>query len=188
MSCQAMSGICLVTSPVSVDAASPMISSSRSEACCKIESSAYHLCPVRRSGPVRLLRGECQRSAVRRNGSQGYCVSENVFVSRLETADGHDVNITPEKCTKRLFEVQEVEQGATSVELDEEVNVAGGSVLSSGHGAEQCCGSTAMLVNEGVDIVQVGVDEIAPRAHILRVSLQRLAARTDHDCCPARHV
>jgi len=58
--------------------------------------------------------------------------------------------------------VKQVEQGTAGVELDEEVNVAGGGVVSASDRTEQRHGATAVLPHDLGDLVPLGVDDNTP--------------------------
>jgi hypothetical protein len=91
-----------------------------------------------------------------------------VFVAGLETAGGYDVDRVPEELLQFVLEVEEVEQGAARLELDEEVDVAGLVVIPPSDRAEDGDRSPSVPVHGVGDRSSVLLDQGTPTAHRCR--------------------
>jgi len=94
------------------------------------------------------MRG-CQR------GSQRDGVSPDVVIAIEEPAGGHDINRSLEQHGESVLEMDEVEQRAVRLELDEEIDVARGVLVAASHRSEHGDRSSVMQLGERDDLATV---------------------------------
>jgi hypothetical protein len=118
-------------------------------------------------------RSASRSSSERVTGSQGDGSEPDVLVPRFEAADRYDVDRYPEELGEFVLEVQEIEQGATRLEVDQEVDVAPGAVLIPRRRPEDGDRPAAVTPGQSGDLGPVLVDERSARSHVQRVTLRR---------------
>jgi len=100
-----------------------------------------------------------------------------VFIAGFQATSGDDIDRAAKQHRELVLEMEQIEQGATSLEVDHKVNVAVFGVVAASDRPEHRYRSTAMAADSSGDLVSVLIHEQPTLSHETKANRQTPPAK-----------
>ena len=173
-----------MVSPPSAFAASPMTSRSRSAARTRILSARKSSRPTATTSDISQHASTMSASRSSSPGSQGDGLGPDVLIAWLERTGRHHVDRATEQSAQLILQMEEIEQGAVGLEVDEEIYITACGLVSTSNGAEQRHRTASMTPDDVEDLLTPLIQSAAQRSHtpsVRRAPCGRLPAIARRD-------